>query len=109
MPYCASGGYCLRIWEVFKQSRDAEEMITMTMGDVNLSQLLGWDRSLDPRYEIVCLGDGDGRIDENRFFGAVDQSAGYGRPETTGLAIGFLPRDWRGNIDVCTEGCHGII
>lgn len=81
-------------------------MISMTVSDVYLCQfLVGYGRS-DPRYKGSGLRCGDGCVDEDCGGRGMDQCAGDGGPLPTYCAIGLLPGNRRGYIEINFEGRH---
>lgn len=81
-------------------------MISMAVGDVYLCQFFVRYGCFDPRYEASGLGCGDGCIDEDSGGRRVDEGASNGRPLPAYCAIGLLPGNRRGYVDINFEGRH---
>ena len=67
--------------EALCEGRDAEEVVAVAVRDVDRGQLLTLAENLFyPVTQVFGLGCGDGCIDEDSFFVAVDERAGDWRP-----------------------------
>ena len=77
---CALGGYHGGVWESLQEGREAEEMVSMPVSDVDVGQTLVWKEILDPVGQRVGLGFGEEGVDKHGFMSTGYEGGGCGRP-----------------------------